>query len=378
MASQTASSPSSDLLRRSLYFPLGLAAVYITFFLALLTPFFQRHFIFLHSISFPFFPTYHQPERYGLAPHKTRPFHLTTSDGERIGVWHVLPEIFYQTHLNDNSDGEWTDEVYAKALREYPTVLYLHGNSMNRAAPWRIAAYSALTSRIDANVVAIDYRGFGDSTGTPSEEGLVEDAYTAYQWILSQSSPSSPSSHAQPAGITIFGQSLGTGITALLAHKLELTNTPTKGGIVLMAPYTDLQSLVKDFSLAGILPLLKPIAAIPFNKLILTTFLKTQLNTLATLPKLNATPVVLLHAKDDPVIPIDHSRRLFEATTNGKGEMKRRSIEDYAEIIRFASNKAEVTLIETVCGGHNQLTEGALDLVRLALRLPSHLSPTSS
>ncbi len=198
--------PFADLLRRSLYFPLGLAAVYITFFLALLTPFFQRHFIFLHSISFPFFPTYHQPERYGLAPHKTRPFHLATSDGERIGVWHVLPEIFYQTHLHNNNDGEWTEDVYAKALREYPTVLYLHGNSMNRAAPWRIAAYSALTSRIDANVVAIDYRGFGDSTGTPSEEGLVEDAYTAYQWILSQSSPSSPSSHAQPAGITIFGQ----------------------------------------------------------------------------------------------------------------------------------------------------------------------------
>ena len=100
-------------------------------------------------------------------------------------------------------------------MKDYPTVLYLHGNSMNRAAPWRIAAYQSLTSRIDANVIAIDYRGFGDSTGTPSEEGLVEDADAAYRFIRAQQGEDSKQS------ITLFGQSLGTGISALLAAKLE-------------------------------------------------------------------------------------------------------------------------------------------------------------
>lgn len=260
-------SPFSVWIRQALYLPLGFAAVYLAFFVALLHPFFQRHFIFLHSIQFPFRPSYSQPHKYGLAPFKTRAITLNTNDGEVIGAWHVLPEIAYQAHLN--SQDEWRDEVYEQAMRQYPTILYLHGNSMNRAAPWRIAAYSALTSRLDANVVAIDYRGFGDSTGTPSEPGLVEDAETAYRWIRSQQQPralnnAAENGEAAVPSITVFGQSLGTGIAALLAATLERQGTPADG-IVLMAPYTDLKSLVKDFRLGGLLPLLAPIDAIPFN-----------------------------------------------------------------------------------------------------------------
>lgn len=252
-------SPSIDLLRRALYLPFGLAAVYLTFFLALLTPAFQRHFIFLHTIQFPFSPTYDQPERYGLAPAKTRPLTLRTADGENIGAWHILPEVFYQSVLSstDLQENRFDDEVYEQAMREYPTILYLHGNSMNRAAPFRITAYSALTSRIDANVLAIDYRGFGDSSGTPSEAGLVEDAQTAYRWIRDQQGKGCKS-------VTVFGQSLGTGIAALLAAKLKDEGAPLEG-VVLMAPYTDLKSLVKDFKIGGILPVLKPINTIPFN-----------------------------------------------------------------------------------------------------------------
>lgn len=259
------SSSSFELLRRSLYLPIGLTCVYLTFFVALLTPLFQRHFIFLHAVQFPFSPSYNTPEKYGLAPAKTRSLTLSTQDGERIGAWHVLPEIFYQSHLSSlTGPGSPQDEAYEQALEEYPTILYLHGNSMNRAAPFRIAAYSALTSRIDVNVVAIDYRGFGDSTGTPSEEGLVEDAETAYRWIRQQQGRNRKS-------VTVFGQSLGTGIAALLADNLNKEGKAVEG-IVLMAPYTDLKSLVKDFKLGGILPLLAPIGLIPFNSCKLSAF----------------------------------------------------------------------------------------------------------
>ncbi|KAJ1027003.1 hypothetical protein NDA18_003024 [Ustilago nuda] len=365
------SSPSSDLIRRSILVPLSTVTLcYLTFFLALLIPFFQRHFIFLHSIAFPLFPTYNQPQRYGLAPHKTRNLQLATSDGEKIGAWHVLPEIYYQSELPANQDEEkWGDDVYSRALREYPTILYLHGNSMNRAAPWRISAYQGMTSRVDANVIAIDYRGFGDSSGTPSEPGLVEDAQTAYDFVREQQGTAK-----QP--VIVFGQSLGTGITALLAAALESRSSPADG-IVLMAPYTDLKSLVKDFKVGGLLPVLKPIGLIPFNSVILDTFLKTHLNTNDTLPQLEKTPVVLLHAKDDPVIPLYHSHKLFENIRSHRKhkEILERRVNDYASIKKLPSNKAaEVTLIETDTGGHNQLTEGALDLVRLALKLPSHLS----
>ncbi|TKY87418.1 hypothetical protein EX895_004096 [Sporisorium graminicola] len=373
---RNATSATFDLVRTSLYLPLGLAAVYLTFFLALLTPIFQRHFIFLHAIRFPFFPAYDQPAKYGLAPFKTRALTLHTADGERLGAWHVLPEVFYQARVNDEEgDGVWGAEVYEQAMREYPTILYLHGNSMNRAAPWRIAAYSAMTGRVDANVVAIDYRGFGDSSGTPSEQGLVEDAETAWRWIREQQQGTSP-------GVTVFGQSLGTGIGALLAAKLDRQQTPVDG-LVLMAPYTNLKSLVKDFRLGGLLPLLKPIGAIPFNNYILDTFLQTHLSTITTLPhlvtsaSLHRTSIVLLHAHDDPVIPIAHSHRLFHTLLSHSASspsVQSRTVHGYAHIQRFpTSTSAAVTLIETQHGGHNQLTEGALDLVRLALRLPSHL-----
>lgn len=255
--------PSSLLLRYSLYLPLGIATVYLTFFLALLTPLFQRHFIFLHAIQFPFSPSYDKPEKYGLAPFKTRPLTLTTRDGESIGAWHVLPEVYYQRRASSTSTGAsfegWDEDVYGQAMKKYPTIIYLHGNSMNRAAPFRIAAYQSLTSRIDANVVAIDYRGFGDSSGTPSEAGLVEDAETAYRWIREQQA-------GTKQRITVFGQSLGTGIGALLAAKLDREGSEGVEGLVLMAPYTDLKSLVKDFRIGGLVPLLRPIGAIPLNE----------------------------------------------------------------------------------------------------------------
>ncbi|CDS82457.1 uncharacterized protein SPSC_03276 [Sporisorium scitamineum] len=372
----TTTSLSLDLLRRSLYLPLTIAAVYIAFFLALLTPLFQRHLIFLHAIQFPLSPNYGQPSKYGLAPFKTRTLTLTTSDGEKIGAWHILPEVFYQSQLPYQKDeGGWGEEVYSRAMREYPTILYLHGNSMNRAAPWRVAAYCGLTGRMDVNVVAIDYRGFGDSTGVPSEEGLVEDGETAWRWIREQQG-------GVGRGVVVFGQSLGTGVGALLAAKLEARGEVVDG-LVLMAPYTDLKALVKDFRLGGLLPLLKPIAGIPFNNYILDKYLKTHFRTIHTLPLINHTPIVLLHARNDPVIPITHSHHLFSTLLSHHHPslpIQSRTISTYAHIQRFhpshphsTTTTTSVTLIETHHGGHNQLTEGALDLVRLALRLPSHL-----
>ncbi|PWY98999.1 alpha/beta-hydrolase [Testicularia cyperi] len=394
------------IVKRSLFLPLGIVALYLAFFFALLTPFFQRHFIFLHSIRFPFFADFSRPSRYGLAPFKARNIQLTTHDQEKIGAWHILPEPFYQAHIAERHQqsiqsaeeavAHIDDEVYAQALREYPTILYLHGNAMSRAAPFRIGAYTSLTGRIDANVVAIDYRGFGDSSGSPSEDGLVEDAHAAYRWILSHHRPTEQSTPTPP--ITVFGQSLGTGIAALLAAKLESLGSPVDN-VVLMAPYANLRLLVKDYRLGGMIPVLAPLRGLPFHDYLLTKFMKTHLNTLKALPRLfthraipdgpasdptqtapsrRGTRVVLLHAADDPIIPVTHSRRLFTALTKHcqPETIQKRNIDGFAEMRRFTCDdhngiEKQVTLIETQFGGHNHLTEGALDLVALACDLPS-------
>lgn len=61
----------------------------------------------------------------------------------------------------------------------------------------------------------MDYRGFGDSTGTPSEDGLVEDARTAYEFVVSRLGHAGPIRH-----IILAGHSLGTGVISQLAARL--------------------------------------------------------------------------------------------------------------------------------------------------------------
>ena len=79
----------------------------------------------------------------------------------------------------------------------------------NRAAPHRVRSYSAY-SALDCNVLAIDYRGFGDSTGTPSEPGLIADARAIWDYVTEQGG----------GEIILMGQSLGTGVVAGLAGEL--------------------------------------------------------------------------------------------------------------------------------------------------------------
>jgi len=88
----------------------------------------------------------------------------------------------------------------------------------NRAASHRVRGYSAY-SALDCNVLAIDYRGFGDSTGSPSEKGLVRDAKTVWDYVHSHGSREREEG-GKGQGIDLVGQSLGTGVVAGLAGLL--------------------------------------------------------------------------------------------------------------------------------------------------------------
>ena len=65
---------------------------------------------------------------------------------------------------------------------------------------------------MNANVLAIDYRGFGDSEGHPSEQGLVSDARAAWEWAINNG--------AKPNEILLVGLSLGTGVASSLGAEL--------------------------------------------------------------------------------------------------------------------------------------------------------------
>lgn len=111
------------------------------------------------------------------------------------------------------------------ALKSRPTVLFFHGNAATRAFSTRILYYQAFTSRLGANVLAIDYRGFGDSTGEPSEPGLITDGRAAWDWLIEQG--------AKEGDIAIVGHSLGTGVASQLGAQLEDDGIKPRGIVLL-------------------------------------------------------------------------------------------------------------------------------------------------
>ena len=77
----------------------------------------------------------------------------------------------------------------------------------------RVRYYTTYAHAFNANVLAIDYRGFGDSSGTPNKEGLVVDARAALDWVVEKG--------AKVEDVLIVGLSLGTGVVSALGADLE-------------------------------------------------------------------------------------------------------------------------------------------------------------
>ena len=185
-------------------------------------------------------------------------FQLTTSDNLTLGSWFVLSEPFYQSYrmssplpvANPNL------EVVHDAIRKHPTILYCHGNTATRAAPARVQHYMSFTSRFHANVMVIDYRGFGESQGEPSDWGLKEDARTAWRWLLEHG--------AKPEDILIVGHSLGTGVVTTLATWLTQEGVKPRG-VVLLAPFTNVASLLETYDIQGY-PILQPLQTFPLGR----------------------------------------------------------------------------------------------------------------
>lgn len=138
---------------------------------------------------------------------------------------------------------------------DFPTVLYQHGNAATRGHSNRVRVGRHM-SGYEHNFVIYDYRGFGDSTGTPSETGLVADARRAWDWLTLERS-------VHPSRVTIMGQSLGTGVSAALAGELEQDGV-TPHGLVLVAPFSSLGALLETYRLFNVVPLFSPLRTVPW------------------------------------------------------------------------------------------------------------------
>jgi fermentation-respiration switch protein FrsA (DUF1100 family) len=163
------------------------------------------------------------------------------------------------------------------------TLLYLHGNAGN--LPNRSDVLEQLTGT-GAHVLALDYRGYGQSEGTPSEAGVYLDAQAAYDWALTRSPASS---------LWLLGESLGGGPAC------ELASTREVGGLVLLSTFTNIADM----------------AALSFPWLPVRLLVRTRFDNLAKLARVRA-PVLVIHGRHDELIPFQMGERLFERAQQPK------------------------------------------------------------
>jgi fermentation-respiration switch protein FrsA (DUF1100 family) len=164
-------------------------------------------------------------------------------------------------------------------------LLFFHGNAGNishRADSIRIF------HRLGLDVLILDYRGFGKSQGSPSEQGLYRDARAAWDWLTKERGYA-------PGDLVIFGRSLGAAVATQLASETD------PGGLILESGF----SSARDASRA-IFPLL--------SWLVLNRYQFDSARALRTVDS----PVLVLHSPDDEIIPYALGRKLFEAAREPK------------------------------------------------------------
>jgi fermentation-respiration switch protein FrsA (DUF1100 family) len=160
------------------------------------------------------------------------------------------------------------------------TVIHFHGNAQNMSAHWEYAGWLA---RRGFNVFVFDYRGYGQSQGSPGPKGLYEDSVAAIRYVRSRSD-------VDAARLLVFGQSLG-GTQAIAA-----VGGGERAGVRAVA----IESTFFSYS------------AIAGEKVSGTGFLMNDTYSAERyIAKLAPLPLLLIHGSADEVIPASHSDRLY-------------------------------------------------------------------
>ena len=181
---------------------------------------------------------------------------LTTSDGERIIVWIVPP-----------ADSK-------------PVLIFFQGNGgtiANRADRFRELAEDGI------GLVAVSYRGYGGSSGSPSETGLNHDARAAYDEAVKRFGADR---------IVLHGESLGTGVAVRLATEAKIK------ALILEAPFFSAAEVAKG--------------SYPFAPIAL--LMKDQYRSDELIGRIRV-PVLMMHGERDDIIPISQGVALFNASS---------------------------------------------------------------
>ncbi|MBO6548302.1 MAG: alpha/beta fold hydrolase [Rhizobiales bacterium] len=205
------------------------------------------------------------------------PTYVSPDDIELKGIDEVV--------LKTKKEGFKLFSWYAKAAPNKPTLLFFHGNGGNVAN--REEKFRQLMAE-GYGVFMLGYRGFGGSEGKPSEEAFVKDAFLAYDYLRETIG-------LNETQIVIYGESIGTSVATQLAARVEAK------ALVLEAPMSSVTAVAQS----------------RYPYLRVRPFLRDRFESDRHIASISM-PLLIVHGKEDQVIPLEFGKALFEAAIEPK------------------------------------------------------------
>jgi len=197
--------------------------------------------------------------------------------------------LHYETVRILTADGVTLDGWFVPADKARGVILFFHGNAGNishRLDSLRIF------NKLGLNTLIIDYRGYGSSTGTPSETGTYLDAEAAWRYLVEEC-------HFSPRDIIIFGRSLGGAVAVHLASQQD------PAALIAESTFTSVPDLAAEL----------------YPWLPARWLSRFQYNSLRKIKSVNC-PVLVVHSSQDEIIPARHGSRIFAAARAPKEFLK--------------------------------------------------------
>ena len=192
---------------------------------------------------------------------------------------HDIGLIYSDVELH-TADGETLHGWWLPHSQARGTLLFQHGNAGNishRLDSLRIF------HELGLNVLIYDYRGYGQSTGRPSEQGTYTDARAAWDWLIDEA-------EVEAGEVLVFGRSMGGAIAAWLTTEVQ------PAGLIVESSFSSIADIASEYY--GWLPV-RWLTRIHFPT--------------AEFVAETEVPVLVVHSRDDEIVRFEHAERILDA-----------------------------------------------------------------
>lgn len=170
---------------------------------------------------------------------------------------------------------------YRVADNHQPWIIFFHGNGENLQTLWLVRIFEEF-DKLGANYLAVEYPGYGNSSGSAQEKTLLESAQAVVKKIQSE---------FQPQSIVLFGWSLG----AAVAVQIAINPTTRISGLILASPWLSLEAIAKEH----------------YPDWMVNLLLTERYDSFAVASQISI-PVLVIHGSRDEIIPVKHGRELSQ------------------------------------------------------------------